>query len=346
MSFLAPPKPVVAELGRTFAFDAPVNGLAFIGSEPLFALGDGVVADGQGVLRRAHEGAILCAALAPDGRALLTGGDDGLLRETPASGESRTRHDAQGKWIDHLAASAASGAVAFSVGREVRVLPNDGKGPHAFSAGKAANAIALDAKGRRLAIAHADAVTLFWALGPTMPKDVLEWKGAHLSVAFSPDGAYVVTGMSEGALHGWRLRDKAHFRMTGYPFKPRALSFGMRGKALATSGAGMTLLWPFDGRDGPMGRSADQLRARPGLVTAVACHPKDPMLAAGYADGGVHLLRFADGADVYAAGPPPPSESPDDPLKPQTAVEHLVWSADGRSLAWGGQDGKAGWMSL
>ncbi len=45
----------------------------------------------------------------------------------------------------------------------------------------------------------------------------LEWKGSHLECEVSPDGRFVITSMQENQLHGWRLADKGHMRMSGYP---------------------------------------------------------------------------------------------------------------------------------
>ena len=41
--------------------------------------------------------------------------------------------------------------------------------------------------------------------------------------------------MQENALHGWRLADGQHMRMTGYPGKTQSLGFTRNGKWLATS---------------------------------------------------------------------------------------------------------------
>ena len=158
----------------------------------------------------------------------------------------------------------------------------------------------------------------------------LEWKGAHLGVSFSPDGKYVVTAMQENALHGWRLADGKDMRMSGYPAKPRSMSWSAKGRFLATSGANAAMLWPFHFKDGPMGKPPLQLGAREVLVTRVACHPTR-------GDGGDRLpgrhdprrpfRRRRGGADAPPGGGP---------------VSALAWDDAGRRLAFGTEDGAAG----
>ena len=73
----------VYESGRRLALGASVTSAHWIGEEAWFALGDGgvLVAPRDGETRRtdAHDGAILCAAPHPDGKRLVTGGDDGRV---------------------------------------------------------------------------------------------------------------------------------------------------------------------------------------------------------------------------------------------------------------------------
>ena len=66
---------------------------------------------------------------------------------------------------------------------------------------------------------------------------------------------------------------------------------------LATSGSEQLILWPFDGKDGPMGKQP-RLAPAQARVAVVACHPRQPVVAAGYADGMVLLVRLDDGARV------------------------------------------------
>ena len=49
-----------------------------------------------------------------------------------------------------------------------------------------------------------------------------------------------------------------------------------------------------------MGKEPGMLAPMPGKVTVVACHPKNDILAAGYSDGTVMLVRLNDGAEILA----------------------------------------------
>src|SRR3954447_25289920 len=117
-------------------------------------------------------------------------------------------------------------------------------------------------------------------------REPLEWKGSHLDVTWSPDARFLVTSMQENSLHGWRLQpDKGHMRMSGYPAKTRSWSWSHDGHWLATSGADAAIVWPFESKEGPMGKAPRECGARPAKVTRVAFHPKAYALAIGYEDG-------------------------------------------------------------
>jgi WD40 repeat protein len=79
-----------------------------------------------------------------------------------------------------------------------------------------------------------------------------------------------------------------------------------------------------------MGKTPRMLAAAQAQVEAVACHPIQEVVAVGYADGLVLVVRIEDGAEVLArpAG--------------RAAVTALAWNADGDMLAFGSEDGDAG----
>ena len=113
--------------------------------------------------------------------------------------------------------------------------------------------------------------------------------------------------MQEPTLHGWRLADAKHMRMSGYSARVRSLGWTADGEFLATSGSEQLILWPFDGKDGPMGRQPKLLARQLARVAVVAPHPRQPVVAVGYADGRIVLVRIDDGAliEVAAAGASP-----------------------------------------
>ncbi len=304
----------------------------FLGPVPVFACGDGSVTLGtEPRTIRAHAGGILAAERSDDGRTLITGGDDGKVIATSAAGEPAVLGEHGRKWIDQLA-TGPNGAVAYASGRNVWVREGSGK-EHALSVARAVGGLAFFPKGLRLAIASYNGVSL-WFPGTAAAPQQLEWKGSHIGVTVSLDGANVVTMMQENALHGWRLRDGQHMRMSGYPGKVKSVSWSVKGRFLATSGAAASICWPFHFKDGPMGKRPAELGARQELVTKVACHPSEEIVAIGYEDGMVLLVRISDGEEVLLRRPD------------GAPISALGWDKSGLELAFGAESGTAGVVNL
>ena len=209
-----------------------------------------------------------------------------------------------------------------------------GKGePRSLEVPSTVGGLAFAPKGVRLAIAHYHGVTLWFPNVQAAPEK-LEWKGSHHDVAFSPDGKFLVTAMQESALHGWRIADAKHMRMSGYSARVRSFGWTADGKWLATSGSEQLVMWPFQSKDGPMGKQPKMFAAFAVRATIVSCHPRQEVVAVGYADGTILLVRIDDGAEVLAKKP---GGSP---------VTALAWAAAGNMLAWGTEDGEAGVIDL
>ncbi len=334
----------VAERARPVAAEAPVVAAHFLGRTAVFVLGEEVLllVEPQGEPRRAavHGGAILAAAA--DGTAVVSGGDDGKVVVTGAAGASRTlATDPKHRWIDHVALGP-DGAVAWSAGKTAFVLPHPhlprepGSAERAreFEAPSTVGGLAFLPKGFRLAVAHYNGATLWFPNAPQAAPERLEWKGSHLGATVSPDGRFLVTTMQEPMLHGWRLADRKHMRMSGYSARVTSLGWTAGGRWLATSGAPQLILWPFQAKDGPMGKQPRVLAPSEHRVEIVACHPQQDIVAAGYADGMVLLVRIEDGAEILAKKPG------------DAQVSALAWSADGTLLAYGTENGEAGVIDL
>jgi len=325
--------PSVVDRARPVNAGAPVVAAHFLAETAAFVLGEEalllVAQDGE---RRVgvHGGAILAAS--GDGERVVTGGDDGKVVATRADGQSEVlATDAKRRWIDHVAVGA-SGAIAWSAGKQAFVRAGKGA-ERSLDLPSTAGGLAFAPKGFRLAVAHYNGATLWFPNVATEP-DTLDWKGSHLGVTVSPDGKFLVTTMQEAMLHGWRLADRKDMRMSGYAARVRSLAWTVGGKWLATSGSNQLILWPFASKEGPMGKTPHILAPSTAQADVVACHPRQEVVAVGYADGMVLIVRVEDGAEVLAK-------------KPGSApVTALAWGASGNALAFGTEDGEAGVVPL
>lgn len=316
------------------ALDAPATAVHFLGNVAAFIGAEENVTfasdAGETNVVAAHGGGILCSA--SDGKRVVLGGDDGKLISIDAKSNVETvATDAKRRWIDNVALHA-DGAVAWSAGKTAFVRAPKGE-EKSLDVPSTVGGLAFAPKGLRLAVAHYNGVTLWFPNMGAKP-EFLEWKGSHLGVTFSADNRFLVTTMHEAALHGWRLADSRHMRMTGYPARVRSMSWSVGGKFLATSGSDSVILWPFSSKDGPMGKEPAMLAPLQAKATVVACNPKEDIFAVGYSDGTILMVRIEDGAEILVrrnGGEP---------------VAALAWNAKGSLLAFATEDGDAGLLTL
>ncbi len=314
------------------SFDAYVTSSLFDSAgRAVFALGDGTVRFEGGESVEAHGGAILAAAVHPSGEGLVTGGDDGRLVWSRASGAEEIAK-IPGRWIDAVAASPESRLIAFSAGRDLHV--RDAADPafaRTFAHEKSVADIAFDPKGRRLAVATYGGAWLWYARIADQKPAKLNWAGSHVALAWSPDGKFLISAMQENQLHGWRVADEKNMRMGGYPAKVKSLAFLAKGNLLVTAGANGAIVWPFAGSTGPMGKQAAEINYdESAMVVRVAGAPGLPWIAAGLDDGRVWACDLTGQRVV--------------PIKAEKGapVTALAITRDARRVAWGCEDGSAG----
>ncbi len=341
---------LIEQRGMARALDAFVVGCAFdrAGAAAAFALGDGIVhvvrltdrANWAAIA--VHDGATLALAAdcAPNG--FVTGGDDGGFRRVGLEGGVSEIASFGMKWVEHVASFAptkghlkGNGLLACAVGKHVHVFDDGGTKLKQLEHPSSVTGLSFDARGKRVAASHYNGASLWFVAAKTDTPRRLEWKGSHTAIALSPDGDNVLTAMQENALHGWRLSDMQHMRMSGYPAKTHSLSFTRSGKWLASSGAEAVVLWPFTG-GGPMGKAPTELAGGDtGVIcTRVLCHPTQDVLAAGFSDG---LVVVAEIGSARIAPIAPPGNGP---------VSALAWSPDGSQLAFGTEAGFAALLDL
>jgi len=320
---------------RQWKLDAPVASLCVDrnGDWVMAALGDGTArlfpanaeADEPKPIAL-HDGVSLSLQPDADAHAFLSGGDDGkIFIIDPALGETTLLAEHKGQWIDHVAGSADGKYRAYNTGKKIHVLDEEGKPKFEtpLTAPSNPGALAFSPNGKRLAASHYNGASLWWMNAKDATPIILPWKGSHLDLIWSPDGKALLTSMQDNALHGWQLSDGKEMRMQGYAAKIRSMGFAARGKYLATSGAEQIICWPFSG-GGPWGKPPLTLGGTDNrLVTQVAPHPKDEMVAAGYDDGMVVLAPLDGRVEIMVH---PPSSTA------KSTINGLVWNKDGDSL--------------
>jgi WD40 repeat protein len=246
-----------------------------------------------------HEGAILSSVT--DGRRLLTGGDDGRIVASDATGTIECLFtDDKGRWIDHLAVGRTR-TMAWSAGKQAFCRTANGL-QKTIEVPSSVGGLAFAPDKSVIAIAHYNGVTLWDPENDKEPTE-LPWKGSHLGVSFSPDGQVLVTSMREPTLHAWQMPSKKDLPMPGYPTRVRSMDWTASGCFLATSGSDRLTLLPFQMQDNPLARMPLLLAPYRSIVDAVACHPTKEIAAVGYGDGLVLLVRIPDGAEILIKAP-------------------------------------------
>jgi WD40 repeat protein len=286
---------------------------------------DAAAGTAQRVLR-AHAGPVQSLAWHPRREALLTTGQDGAARVwEPPYEAPRELIAPSAQWADHACWSPKGDRAAVAVGVRAHVLA----GASVVVTEPAASTIAglaFAPSGKSLGIACYGGVSLHDP-GTGRVTRKLAWKGSMISLVFSPDGTVVACGCQDQSVHFWRIASGKDAQMSGYPAKPRSLSFSHDGQWLATAGDAAICLWPFD-RRGPEGRPPVQLAAHADLVTEVAYAPLVELLLSGSRDGSIAMWA------------PPKLTAPVRMAQLGARIAHVAWGADGRAqqLRWAAAD--------
>ncbi|MDG6094025.1 WD40 repeat domain-containing protein [Acetobacter sp. AN02] len=345
MSDLSSRQDLVTDRGAETRFDAHITGCTFSRDMTMlaFATGEGdVIFAPVASLRdtstwtkhELHDGPVLSIAPDVSGNAVLTGGEDCILRRSAPSGSEelgKTR-----RWIEHVTSFAGkTSLIALACGKQVELRDASGRTVlRTLEHPSTVSGIAFDGKGKRIAASHYNGASLWFTASKDGSARPFSWKGSHTGIAIHPDGEALVTAMQENELHGWRLSDGHNMRMSGYPSKIASMAFTRTGKWLATSGADCVVLWPFF-NGGPIGKPPAEMPGIPGtLCTRVATHPTQDVLAAGFADGSILLIEYTSERvlPVRMAG--------------NGSISALAFNGNGAALAWGTEEGAVGAADL
>ena len=218
----------------------------------------------------AHLQTVQALAYSPAGDALIVAGEEG--RPLIATGEGQVQHFA----MDTLVVAGPGGT------EELAMVVDSTRSLVQYPPG--ASAVALGPQGRRLTAAYERELWLWDLVQPQAPPILLGAGavGSFRSLAFSPDGAYLAAGDTDGDVYLWHLLESAApgQRLSGHQGSVLALAFSPDSRLLATgSGDHKVRLWHLGDLTEPT-----LLEGHQGWVLALAFSPDGRLLVSGGAD--------------------------------------------------------------
>jgi len=231
----------------------------------------------------AHVGGVLSLDWSPRNRVLATAGQDGCARLYNERGSQLAELPGAGAWVERVAWAPDGEKLATASGNVASIWTALGELAWKTDAHESpVTGVAWNHQSSKLVTICYGGAQLF-RVGPEPRARRFPWRGSLISLAWSPTGSVLACGTQECSVHFWRLATGQDSQMSGFPSKPRALAWDVRGELLATGGDTTVNVWSFDDR-GPEGRPPIQLVGHDALCTALAFHPGEALLASGADD--------------------------------------------------------------
>ncbi|PCC75646.1 WD40 repeat [Nannocystis exedens] len=261
-------------------------------------------------------------ALAPDGRALVTGGGDGRVRAWDLdAAPPRPRELARHEGPVHAVLFDRAGRLVASAGADGAARIVDLRGgpprslPHPSGAVRSA---AFSPDGRQLATGAQDGLVRLWDVGGSGAPALLRGHADEVvALAWSPDGDRLASASLDRSARLWSAVGAPLRTLRGHDGRVYALAWSPGGDRLVTASQdGTARVWPVAGGPVP-GDMPLVLRGHGEAVVAAGFSPAGDHVVTASRDGTARVWRVRGGDPLVRAVP---LGGP---------VDHLVWTAAG-----------------
>lgn len=285
------------------------------------------------LFEQAHADGCDAVAWRPNGRALATAGRDGTWKLWDAvEGKILAEHEAGALWAEHLAWSSKpigerGHLMALGAGNKVTLWNEAGESTgKAMTFPRTVAELAWILGSGTLAVAYSTGVSLHDPMTGDEER-TFPARDPILSMAFSPNGKWLMTGNQDCTMHIWNTDNGAQMHMRGYAAKVRQLAWHRGSRWLAAGGGDVVSVWDCSGR-GPEGRTPTLLESHTDQVSALHYQPEGDWLASGARDGSIAVWSPAQRQNFISRA------------KIGSGITRVAWSPDGKLLAATGEGGE------
>jgi WD40 repeat protein len=272
------------------------------------------------------------SALRPDGKILVTGGQDGDVKYwSIPEGKLLSKIPSGAPWVEHLAWSRPDNPdptyprLACGAGKLLKVLDFEGKPVREFKAHpKTLTDLHWLGMRQLIAVSMFGGVVVWGAKDGQLHK-TYEYPNPIIKMSRSPNGQWLIAATQDMGIHLWQTKTSEEMHMSGFEAKVREIAWHSSSQWLATGGGSGIALWDCSG-PGPAGRKPQQLLWHRARVSFLSWQTAGDLLASGATDGGVALWRLNNPQPVSTA-------------KLENEITALAWSGAGDILAIGDSAG-------